>query len=177
MWVRFMILLQPVGTVDRDMIKTLEQRVASIFGAAKVIPATKVPASTYVRERNQFDGENILYDLSSEGDVTLGITEVDIFVKGLNFVFGLADDGMALISLRRLRQEFYELQEDVLLLELRALKEAIHELGHVFGLAHCPERRCVMYFSNSILDTDFKDWRYCKGCAEVLRISGQAVRL
>ncbi|MEA2045909.1 MAG: hypothetical protein U9N48_05230 [Euryarchaeota archaeon] len=34
-----------------------------------------------------------------------------------------------------------------------------------------------MYFSNSILDTDFKDWRYCKGCAESLRRSGQTVRL
>ncbi len=172
-----MILLQPVGTVDRDLINTLEQGIASIFGAAKVIPATRVPASAYVRERDQFDGEKILYDFSREGEVTLGITEVDIFVKGLNFVFGLADDRRALISLRRLRQEFYELQEDVLLLELRALKEVVHELGHVFGLAHCPERRCVMYFSNSILDTDFKDWRYCSGCAEILRRSGQAVRL
>ncbi len=36
-----------------------------------------------------------------------------------------------------------------------------------------------MYFSNSILDTDtdFKDWRYCRGCTESLRRSGQAVRL
>jgi len=175
--VRLMILLQPVGTVDRGLIKTLEQGIASIFGAAEVGPATRVPASAYVRERDQFDGEKILYDLSLEGEVTLGITEVDIFVKGLNFVFGLADDRRALISLRRLRQEFYELQEDGPLLELRALKEVVHELGHVFGLAHCPERRCVMYFSNSILDTDFKDWRYCRGCAEILRRSGLMVRL
>ena len=30
----------------------------------------------------------------------------------------------------------------------RIAKEAIHELGHSFGLFHCNNKRCVMYFSN-----------------------------
>jgi archaemetzincin len=78
-------------------------------------------------------------------------------VDGLNFAFGLATDRKALISLERLRPEFYWMPEDDDLFECRALKEAMHELGHVLGLNHCPDRNCVMYFSNSIPDTDVKD--------------------
>lgn len=70
----------------------------------------------------------------------------------------------ALISLARLRPEFYGLPPNKDVLKIRALKEAIHEIGHVLGLIHCENKRCVMSFSNSIIDVDLKDWRYCKKC-------------
>jgi len=43
----------------------------------------------------------------------------------------------ALVSARRLRQEFYGLAPDQALLEQRLLKEAIHEIGHTCTLTHC----------------------------------------
>ncbi|TLX91314.1 MAG: hypothetical protein E6K97_02920 [Thaumarchaeota archaeon] len=36
------------------------------------------------------------------------------------------------------------------------VKECVHELGHIFGFVHCPNIECVMYFSNSLSDTDIK---------------------
>ena len=46
----------------------------------------------------------------------------------------------------------------------RIVKEAIHELGHAFGLIHCNNKRCVMHFSNSLHDTDFKNKRFALDC-------------
>ena len=70
----------------------------------------------------------------------------------------------AVISLRRLNPEFYGGTPDQGLLNSRALKEAMHELAHVFGLGHCPDPWCQTHFSNSIEATDRKDWRYCNWC-------------
>ena len=52
----------------------------------------------------------------------------------------------------------------------RIIKESVHELGHVFGLRHCENRKCVMHFSNSIEDTDIKTHVFCKNCKNILRI-------
>jgi archaemetzincin len=63
-----------------------------------------------------------------------------------------------------LEQDFYHLPPDHHLFLLRTVKEAIHELGHTGGLEHCPDPRCVMYFSNTLADTDHKDYQFCARC-------------
>ena len=96
----------------------------------------------------------------------LGVVNVDIFVPGLNFVFGEAQcpGEAALISLWRLKPEFYGASEDRELFLERAVKEAVHEVGHTLGLRHCPRASCVMYFSNSIMETDRKRSTFCERC-------------
>lgn len=91
-----------------------------------------------------------------DAEKLLGVVDVDLFVLGLNFVFGLAAGNTAVISLARLRPEYYGEKKNEYLLRERALKEAIHELGHTFGLHHCPDIRCIMHFSNRLEDTDIK---------------------
>jgi archaemetzincin len=102
----------------------------------------------------------------------------DIFTSGLNFVFGIAmspkikksrDPLVALISITRLREEFYRRPEIIGLFELRVLKEAIHELGHTFSLEHC-NKFCIMRFSNSLVDTDEKPVNFCETCMKNLRL-------
>jgi archaemetzincin len=63
--------------------------------------------------------------------------------------------------LYRLKPEFYGETPDFEILALRTLKEAVHELGHALALKHCQRNLCVMYFSNSILDTDKKQSLFC----------------
>lgn len=88
----------------------------------------------------------------------------------LNFVFGEAHlrGSIAAIYLARLKQEFYDLESNELVFYDRVTKEAIHELGHSFGLFHCNNKKCVMHFSNSLYDTDFKNKIFCKNCKKFL---------
>jgi archaemetzincin len=71
---------------------------------------------------------------------------------------------MSAIYLPRLRQEFYGLKPDEPLFHQRIIKEAVHELGHAFGLEHCNNQMCVMHFSNSLTDTDIKQNSFCDIC-------------
>ncbi|ALM74769.1 archaemetzincin family Zn-dependent metalloprotease [Thermococcus barophilus] len=130
----------------------------------------------YNWNRRQFLGRTFLPTLAQIKDTlragaALGITDADLYEKGLNFIFGLASPYLkvAIISLHRLRPEFYGEINNGELLKDRAIKEAMHELGHVFGLEHCPNPKCVMHFSNSILDTDLKSREYCDNCLKKLK--------
>jgi archaemetzincin len=77
---------------------------------------------------------------------------------------------VAAIYLPRLRQDFYVKKSDTnKLFEQRVIKEAVHELGHAFGLTHCENNKCVMHFSNSLQDTDFKDHKLRERCNKILK--------
>ena len=175
------IILQPVGAVDPNTIAFLDCELGSIFGAAEVRPALEVPTKARVPERGQLEGGSVIAFLpapeAGEGDAVLGVIDEDLFVADLNFVFGLAYGSRAIISLARLRQEFYGLSPDPVLFRERAKKEAVHELGHVFGLPHCPDRECVMHFSNSIGEIDFKSSRFCGRCRARLLGAGLEVSI
>jgi archaemetzincin len=125
--------------------------------------------------RSQYPGEPFLAALAAARppgkELVLGVTGVDLTVPGLNFVFGLADPlaRCAVISLARLYPEFYGQPRDPGLFKARALKEAVHELGHLLGLGHCPDPACIMFFSNSLADTDRKGPGFCARCREWLR--------
>lgn len=97
----------------------------------------------------------------------LGVVDADLFVPRLNFVFGQATVGgcCAVIGLARLRPERDRGESGRKLFERRALVEAVHELGHVAGLEHCPDPGCVMHFSNTLADTDRKGSDFCDRCA------------
>jgi archaemetzincin len=110
-----------------------------------------------------------------ENGRALAVTNEDLYVPDLNFVFGQADTltGVAIISLARLRPEFYGQAADEPTFHHRAITEAVHEIGHTLGLNHCPDVKCVMHFSNSLVDTDIKGYRFCIRCREVLGIESR----
>lgn len=127
----------------------------------------------YNEKRRQYFADEILRRLLSKrgsNEKLLIVVDVDIYSTGLNFVFGLAepDKGICIISLKRLRQQFYGLNEDESLFIDRIKKEATHELGHLFNLRHCLNKKCVMHFSNSIYDTDEKTSFFCDKCRRLL---------
>jgi len=101
-------------------------------------------------------------------DRLLAITDLDLYIPTMNFVFGEAQlpGKVAIISTRRLKDTTDCGGED--LFSIRIVKEAVHELGHTLGLAHCQDTACVMFFSNSLKDTDQKREHYCTKCAAKL---------
>ena len=105
------------------------------------------------------------------GEKLIAVTERDLFIPVLTFVFGHAQLGgrVALVSLARLRQEFYGLVRDQEVFLERARKEALHEAGHTFGLVHCAEISCAMSLSTNVRQIDRKRAGYCPACAAQLR--------
>src|ERR1039457_2074192 len=94
-----------------------------------------------------------------DGAKLLAVTDRDLFVPVLTFVFGQAQLGgrVGVISLARLRQEFYGLAPSREIFLERAYKEALHATGHLFGLVHCAERKCAMSLATAVRQIDLKD--------------------
>jgi len=132
-------------------------------------------AKAYNPERNQYYSSVILADLIENPPVNafriLGVTGVDIYIPVLTYLFGEAQfKGLgALISTYRLRTEFYGDPPDMHLFQERLLKEAVHELGHTYGLRHCAYPGCVMNSSTYIEDVDEKMVSFCRVCADIVR--------
>ena len=96
----------------------------------------------------------------------LAVTEFDLYKTSHRYIFGDADEQrrIAVVSLHRLRSEFYGEDTDENVLFQRTLKECVHELGHATGLKHCYNARCAMYYSNSVFETDNKMSHFCEVC-------------
>ena len=180
------------------IVSPLIQRLSKIFGDKARINSSSIlqssssslqssssittmpPTYLFDKARKQWISDSLLDWLLeySEPDITtkvLAICDLDAYSDELNFVFGEAHLGgrVAAIYLPRLREEFYVRKSDNNnnnnnLFEQRVIKEAVHELGHTFGLRHCQISRCVMHFSNSLQDTDFKDDKFCERCNKIL---------
>jgi len=108
----------------------------------------------------------VLRAFPGEDGVRLAITDFDLYKTSHRFIFGDGDEttGVAVVSLHRLRSEFYGEEPDGNLLFQRTLKEAVHQLGHALGLKHCFNARCAMYYSNSVFETDNKMPHFCDVC-------------
>jgi archaemetzincin len=164
-----------IGQVDSYVIGRIQENLNMILPetttmlAAETLP---VPEEAFAKARKQYRSDIILSIVHNHAekektlDRILGIVDIDIFVPDLSFVFGEAEcpGKAALISLWRLRPEFYGNASNMELFIERGTKEAVHELGHTLSLKHCPNPFCVMYFSNSIFETDRKQSLFCNKC-------------
>ncbi len=160
------ILIQPLGKVDPELVRWLEEGLPQIFDAEVVVlEAAPLDRKCYFPERGQYNSTCLLIKLRPIR-VTLGVTEVDIFASGMNFVFGEAElsGARAIVSSYRLWSPDREKVKE------RLLKEAVHEIGHVLGLRHCRNRECVMSFSNSVLEVDRKSMNFCRLCASRINL-------
>ena len=164
-----------IGKTDSHVISRIQENLNMVFPKSKctLIPETlPIPEESFNKTRKQHRSNFLLGKIRdyAEKEKTLnrvlGIVDIDIFVPRLNFVFGEAEcpGKAALISLYRLKPEFYGEPPNMDLFVERSTKEAVHELGHTLGLRHCLNPFCVMYFSNSIFETDRKQSLFCNKC-------------
>lgn len=172
--------LLPIGEVNGGLLRELGPAMAEIFRVpCEVLPATADPDFAYHGERQQFHSSEILHRMQGLLRPScwrmLAVTAVDLYIPILTFVFGEAQVGgpCALVSLHRLRQEFYGLAPDEDLLRHRLLKEAVHEIGHTLNLTHCEDYQCAMAPSHAVEWIDLKDSTLCGSCqARVFETAG-----
>jgi archaemetzincin len=168
--------LLSVGQVDPQVLNYLAGALVKVFPdtsfsvASQTLPLNQ---KAYSKTRKQYNSNLLLADLRVYAakekrcyQHVLGVVDADIFVPELNYVFGEAftPGNAALISLCRLKPEFYREKTDEEMFSSRVIKEAVHELGHTLGLQHCHRASCIMHFSNSIFDTDKKQNVFCDEC-------------
>jgi archaemetzincin len=162
----------PLGNVDPELLEWLCYELEKGFRTDTEVLSPMDPSFAYHPERKQYHSTEILEATSKRVTRStwrmLAVTEVDLYVPILTFVFGEAMLGgrNALVSYHRLRQEFYGLGKDRDVLARRLLTEAVHELGHTMHLIHCADHRCVMSSSHAVEWIDIKESTFCSDCAE-----------
>lgn len=177
------IYIRAIGDVDAVILKNLEIGLWQAFGFdLHYLPKLAEPDFAFDRTRVQYSSPLIMKELIKniphDAVRVLGVTEKDLFIPMLSFVFGHAqvNGPLALISLARLHQEFYHLPMNDNLFFSRMIKEALHELGHTFGLLHCTDSLCAMSLSNGILQVDHKEEDFCHDCRILYQESAKKFR-
>lgn len=166
-----LVRIIPIGAVRSISLERIGILLGKKLGKPVSIgPPIQVPEKAFDEKRGQYVGPTLISRLmrlhTKIDDDVLGIVELDCYAPGLTYVFGQASmrTHTGFISLTRLMESFYgRLDNESIYIE-RILTECIHELGHMWGLGHCADPLCVMHFSNTLSDTDYKQSRFCEQC-------------
>jgi len=166
-----LVHLLRVGTTELPVLEGLCEALPRCLPVAcEILPFDLDPAPSYHPERQQFHSSELLervVKLVRPRDWRfLAVADIDLYIPILKYVFGEAQIGgsCALVSTYRLRQEFYGLEKDDVLLRERLLKEAVHELGHTLDLRHCQDYRCAMASSHAVEWIDLRGSTCCSFC-------------
>ncbi len=158
------IELIPLGNVDSVAISVVAANLQALLGLNTNIQAARSdPEYAYIPTRQQFDALKIIKELShevQEAYFRMGVTGLDICTPILTFVFGESQLGgsTALVSLNRLHGNGTDLAYE------RVAKISVHEAGHILGLEHCWEVRCLMHFSRDVEQLDSLPLSFCETC-------------
>ncbi len=170
------VSLTALDDVELNFLMKLSLELMEILPLIKFRVSTErlsIPMDSYNVHRKQYNSNVIMmYYSRLIKRRTLLVTRADLYVPNLNFIFGQAESPglLAIISLARLDPRFYGEDFNERFFMDRAVKEAVHEICHTYGLRHCSNPKCVMHFSNSILDTDFKSKLPCGSCMRRLEV-------
>ncbi len=168
------IFISPIGNFDSDFIAAVSKEIQRIFGfSISILSFLSGLSFAYDLERDQYNSTTIIQklgiDAPPEATKVLAITEVDLFIPILTYVYGEAQLGgkACIISTHRLSEGLSLVNAENRFFE-RVTKEAIHELGHTFTLKHCPDHSCIMHYCRSITDVDHKSDQLCRYCRILL---------
>ncbi len=171
------IYVVPIELEDHSCLEKLESFLSETFHLKTRRRECKIRLKeTFDSNRNQYNSSLILQQLimkpPQDAEKILAILDVDLFIPILTFLFGEAQlKGIgAVVSTHRLHNRFYGLPEDPEVTNERLLKEAVHELGHTFGLIHCLQPKCVMNSSTYVENIDLKPAEFCPLCQKSINI-------
>lgn len=170
-----LIRIIPLGNMPQQILDNVQTELQDRLDAkCRVMEKQEIPGDSFNQWRKQFNAEAVMNTVTKSLSAkfidknvpTLILTDADLYYSGLNFIFGLEDPekSTAIVSIARLKSEFYGNRPNPQKLLERTVKEVVHEMGHYMGLDHCHNNYCVMCFSPSVQDVDTKDKSFCKEC-------------
>lgn len=171
------VVVLPLMSVSEKISKDIASFISNSLNEKVHVEESMIslPDESYDNERRQYDASKLIRFLKQYAECMdskiLALCNFDIFVEGKNFVYGAAQEGgnICIVSVYRLDPRFYGSESTYDTILERAEKEALHELGHCFGLAHCDDPKCAMYFSEELDSVDRKTNGFCKACIARLK--------
>jgi archaemetzincin len=180
---KILICVQPIGefsATQRRLVDDTAEALGRCYGARiktlDPIPLSDIPATA--RRTHPLSGEEQILSVyvldkllaprrPPEASAMLAFTATDLWPgEGWNFVFGQASltGRVGVWSLARYGDPATSDEAYVAALR-RTAKVAIHETGHMFGIAHCTAFACGMNGSNSLDETDRTPLPFCPECS------------
>ncbi len=163
-----------MGNPDTSLLDHITKGVSDCF-KYPVIRRSLIESMEFAfdSERNQYHSTPVLERFSSLAPSNaikiLAVCDRDLFIPILTHVYGEAqlNGTSCIISTYRLEEKLPMINSRAVFFQ-RALKEAVHELGHTFNIRHCPDKSCIMHYCRSIDDVDNKFLRFCRYCGILL---------
>lgn len=170
------IILQPLNTFSYQTLLFLKDSIEQFYPVrVQIAKAKEFPVNCYYKPRNRYRADSTikwLRQIKPDSIRTIvGITDADISTsKGLYKDFGVMGlgyqpGGSCVISTVRLQKPV----TTSLQLRQRLFKVVVHEMGHNFGLSHCPNQTCIMVDAEGKMKLD-KEKDFCADCKQKLRI-------
>jgi len=169
------IVVVPLGEVDFMMVNKLATHIGPVFNrSVDILKGLKAPEEAYNVVRNQYYATIIMSKLerikANHKEQILGVCEEDLYLPDENYILAHSDPvaQTAVISLNRIRQEFYGLPEDDTKIYTRLYKQSIQQIVYLNNVTGCRNPRCVHYYSTNMMDIDNKNEKLCDICKRQL---------
>lgn len=171
-----LIGVAPFGHVPQAALQGVAAFIRTgLQSEAEILPALPTPAFAFDKKRGQYNAATILRSCESipfdeRLDKVIGVLNVDLFIPIFTHVLGEAQEGgrFALASLYRLQRSVDRPSASPDQMIERLVKVSVHELGHLFNMGHCLDKRCLMHYSGNLADLDETWLGFCHYCSEFI---------
>jgi archaemetzincin len=178
------IIILFISEIDDSLVRALKQHLEQLFNhPVDTRNKTRSLEYAYDADRKQYKSPKILSRLQrlkrDPEDKIMGVVDVDLYAPGYEFVYGEAkiSSGVATLSMYRLHPKGSPKQSQLKVFRERVIREALHEIGHLYGLGHCKRSRCIMRACTSLTEVDQAGNKFCLKCTEALKTNFFATKV
>ena len=164
------IVLQPLSRVSESDLAVARHGIETMFNARVVVrPSIDLPLGAYYAPRGRYRADALITFLAgrTKGGRVIGLTSVDISTTKGNVkdwgVLGLGSGSRRACVVSTFRMGRRDVAPQTF--RARLVNVCDHEVGHTYGLPHCPHPRCIMADAKEKLST-FNDSTgdFCAEC-------------
>lgn len=166
-----------MGGYPADSVQYLEVCLRKYFPNVRVMPNNiNLPSQYFNKERNRYLASGLLDELAKHrnNDAVIGVTDYIIFkpnkksdtfgIMGMSYTNTFKSIVSTKIPLNGKEQS----KDNI-------CKLALHELGHGFGLKHCPNETCYMVDAEGTMKIE-NAIGFCESCKHVLNSKGWIIK-